>query len=473
MPKDAERSPIILPPESEIKGESEQNPALRSAHRRRRRTSFLVSLMLVTLAILMAVDGLYLHFGSSTQPTQSKQISTSLEQTGTLITVPYNTSQLDALAHLVDRMNYKELASLYVAHMSLDEKLGQMIMTESEQNTYSDDLNYMITQLHVGGMIMYESHLQTVSQARTTTSLAQQHSKIPLLISVDEEGGLYVNRLEHIYGARPGPTEINQTGRLVFDQQQGVKMAHDILSIGLNTDLAPDVDVSIVPGYDTVDRTFGTTAAAVIKYAGPYIEAMQSHGLIACLKHYPGGLGNTPYDAHDILPTDNRSLAQIYATELAPYKTFINSPNPFMRPAMIMSTDVLIPAVDPVMPTELSHKFMTDILRTQFGYDGVAITDALYMGGISDRWSEPEAAVLAIQAGNDMILSPMGSARTAAVIEALRQALQNGHLSMVRVNEAVTRIIALKMQYHLLPVTLPRNEYILIYLINMTIGSNR
>jgi len=109
------------------------------------------------------------------------------------------------------------------------------------------------------------------------------------------------------------------------------------------------------------------------------------------------------------------------------------------------------------MPTELSHKFMTDILRTQFGYDGVVITDALYMGGISDRWSEPEAAVLAIQAGNDMILSPMGSARTAAVIEALRQALQDGRLSIARVNEAVTRIIALKMQYHLLPATIPRD----------------
>ena len=401
------------------------------------------------------MTGLYIHFGSVTQPTQSNQ--TTQEQSSALIAAPYNTSQLNALAHLVDRMNYKELASLYVAHMSLDEKLGQMIMTESEQNDYSDDLNYMITQLHVGGMIMYESHLQTASRARTTTSLSQQNAKIPLLISVDEEGGLYVHRLEKIYGARPGPTEISQTGSLVYDQQQGVKLAHDLLTLGLNTDFAPDVDVSIIPGYDTEDRTFGTTAAAVIKYAGPYIEAMQGHGLIACLKHYPGGLGDTPYDAHDILPTDNRSIAQIYATELAPYKTFINSPNPLMRPAMIMSTDVLMPAVDPTMPAELSHKFMTDILRNQFGYDGVAITDALYMGGISDRWSEPQAAVLAIQAGNDMILSPMGSARTAAVIEALRQALQIGQLSMARVNEAVTRIIALKMQYHLLPTTLPRN----------------
>ena len=457
MPKDADRSPIILPFSKDITGEPEQTPVFRVPRPRRRRTGFLVSLALGILAILVVVAGLYTHFSSITQPAQHKQSSIPPGQTGALITAPFDTSQLNALTHLVDRMNYKELASLYVAKMSLAEKLGQMIMTESEQNNYSDDLNYMITQLHVGGMIMYESHLQTASQARTTTSLSQQNAKIPLLISVDEEGGLYVHRLEKIYGARPGPTEISQTGSLVYDQQQGTKLAHDLLTLGLNIDLAPDVDVSIVPGYDTVDRTFGTTAAAVIKYAGPYIEAMQSHGLIACLKHYPGGLGDTPYDAHDILPTDNRSLAQIYATELAPYKTFINSPNPLMRPGMIMSTDVLMPAVDPTMPAELSHKFMTDILRNQFGYDGVAVTDALYMGGISDRWSEPQAAVLAIQAGNDMILSPMGSARTAAVIEALRQALQDGQLSMTRINEAVTRIIALKMQYHLLPVTIPRN----------------
>ena len=128
-----------------------------------------------------------------------------------------------------------------------------------------------------------------------------------------------------------------------------------------------------------------------------------------------------------------------------------------MRPGMIMSTDVLMPAIDPNMPAELSHKFMTDILRNEFGYDGVVLTDALYMGGISARWSEPEAAVLAIQAGNDIILSPMGSARTAAVIEALKQALYDGRLSMQRVNEAAARIIALKMQYHLMPAMLPRD----------------
>src|SRR5260370_6969155 len=154
--------------------------------------------------------------------------------------------------------------------MSLDEKLGQMIMTESEQNTYSDDLDYMITQLHVGGMIMYESHMQTSSQARATTSQAQQRAKIPLLISVDEEGGAYVNRLEHIYGARPGPMEIYQSGSLDFDRQPGVKIAHALLALAPNTDLAPDADVMLIPGCDPPDRTFRTTSDSEIKHSAPY-----------------------------------------------------------------------------------------------------------------------------------------------------------------------------------------------------------
>jgi len=457
MPKDVERSQMILASRREDKGESEQSLALHGTRPRRRGISLFVSVALVTLALIVVITGLLMHSDLIGPLAPVEQATAPASQPGPFVIAPFNAPQVNALTHLVDRMTYRELANLYVTHMSLDEKLGQMIMTESEQNNYSNDLDYMITQLHVGGMIMYESHLQTASQARTTTSLAQQRAKIPLLTSVDEEGGVEVNRLVHIYGARPGPWEIYQSGNLDFDRQQGVQMAHDLLSIGLNTDLAPDVDVMMIPGIDTADRTFGTTAASVIKYAGPYIEAMQSHGLIACMKHYPGGLGNTPYDAHDILPSDNRSRAQIYATELAPYKTFTNSPDPLMRPAMIMSTDVLMPAIDPTMPAELSHKFMTDILRKEFGYDGVVLTDALYMSGISDRWSEPEAAVLAIQAGNDMIMGPMGSVRTLAVIEAFKQALHDGQLSMARVDEAVARIIALKMQYHLMPVTLPRN----------------
>src|SRR5215469_11370063 len=221
MPEHAERSQIIPAPPREDKGESQQSPPFHGMRPRRRRSGLFVSLALVTLAVIVVLTGLLTHLGSIGPLSPGEQPTVPTGPPGPFVKAPYNASQVNALTHLVDLMTYKELASLYVAHMSLDEKLGQMIMTESEQNNYSDDLDYMITQLHVGGMIMYDSHLQTTAQARTTIGLTQQHAKIPLLISVDEEGGPYVNRLKHIYGDRPGPWEIYQSGSLSFARQQG------------------------------------------------------------------------------------------------------------------------------------------------------------------------------------------------------------------------------------------------------------
>src|SRR5260221_11066740 len=110
-----------------------------------------------------------MHFVSPGSLTPGGQATVPAGPPGPFVKPSYNASQVNALAHLVDHMTYRELANLYVAHMSLDEKLGQMIMTESEQNTYSDDLDYIITQLHVGGRIMYETHMQAPMPARSTT----------------------------------------------------------------------------------------------------------------------------------------------------------------------------------------------------------------------------------------------------------------------------------------------------------------
>lgn len=124
---------------------------------------------------------------------------------------------------------------------------------------------------------------------------------------------------------------------------------------------------------------------------------------------------------------------------------------------MIMPTDVLMPAIDPVWPAELSHTFMTDILRHELGYDGVVITDALYMKGISDKWSLPQAAVLALNAGDDMILGPNGSYQMIQMLNGLKAALQNGTLSKARVDEAAARIITLKLERHIMPAVPPQD----------------
>ena len=122
------------------------------------------------------------------------------------------------------------------------------------------------------------------------------------------------------------------------------------------------------------------------------------------------------------------------------------------HPAMIMSTDVLVPAIDPTLPAELSPKAINGLLRQQLGYDGVVITDGLYMGGISQRWSLSEASVLSILAGDDLVEGPFTVNQVAEVITAFKQALQQGQLTMDRINQSVQRILLMKMQYGIITV---------------------
>jgi len=117
---------------------------------------------------------------------------------------------------------------------------------------------------------------------------------------------------------------------------------------------------------------------------------------------------------------------------------------------MIMTTDLMMPALDSKLPAELSPTIITDILRNQLHYNGVVITDALWMDGIAQKWNLVQASIMALQAGDDMLLGAIGSAQMEMVLNGLKAALQDGQLSMNRINQAVTRIIALKFQYHIL-----------------------
>jgi beta-N-acetylhexosaminidase len=418
--------------------------------------------LLVTLCalavLLLAGTFTWQHFfeGGALTPTPGH---TASGHYGSFVAQPLNARQIDQLHHLSTHMSYKQFASLYVARMSLDEELGQLIMVEYDDQYYSPDLDMMISQLHAGGVIMYEFQMMTFDQTKRDIAAMQQHTRLPLLISSDEEGGI-VHRLTHIYPPRPSALSIYQTGDPNVAAEQGHKVAHDLLALGINVNLAPDVDVALRPDApDQVTRTFGYTVDSVQQFAGPYMKAMQGDGVVACIKHFPG-LGDAAIDAHFGLPVVNRTKEQLYAVELAPFKHFIQSADVLERPGMIMPTDVLMPAIDPVYPAELSSTFMTDILRKEFGYDGVALTDALYMKGVEingKQISMPEAGVLALNAGNDMLLGPTGAGQMRDMLNGLKQALHDGRLAKSRVDEAATRIIALKMERHLMPSVPPQD----------------
>ena len=373
---------------------------------------------------------------------------------GPFVQPPLNSSQVDELRQMVKNMSYKQLASLYVSRMSLDEELGQLFMVQNRYPYYSADLQQTIEQFHVGGVILYQWQMMTFNQTRHDIAEMQQHATIPLLISTDEEGGT-ADRLSNIYPSRPGATEMAETGDVSVAAHQGAQTSHDLQALGVNANIAPDVDVAVANGPDQAWRTFGNTPQQVIAFAGAYLDTMQQAGEIACLKHFPG-LGAAQVDAHEALPVINRSRQEIYSVELAPYKAFIQSINPLLHPGMIMTTDLLMPAIDPVMPAELSYTFITKILRQQLDYDGVVLTDSLFMEGIYETWSFPEAVVLAIKAGDDMIIGASGVTEMKANFAALKQALKDGTLTKERIDESVIRILALKMQYHLMPAVPPQ-----------------
>ena len=434
---------------------SQLAPVLPPAHKKARRPLRAFYLALAIIAVVVVLGGLLsqqLLNGVNGSSAQNSALVFS--GNGPYAQLPLNARQINAIQHLAGHMRYKALASLYVSHMSLDDEIGQLIMIEYNQTSYSSDLDYMINTLHVGGVIMYEFQMTSASQTKGDIAHMQQRANIPLLVSTDEEGGPYVHRLSNIYGYRMSATQIEQSGNLDVAKQQGLKTSRDLAALGINEDLAPDVDVNQVNGYDMVTRTFGNTPGQVIQYAGAYLQAMQGNGTVACIKHFPG-LGGALTDAHKGLPVVNSTRQQIYDTDLAPFKAFIQSPNALLNPGMIMPTDVLLPAIDAKYPAELSHTFMTDILRNEFGYDGVSLTDALYMQGITNTWDMYTASVMALQAGNDMLLGANGTSQTLGVINAIKQALQNGQLTKARIDESVARIIALKMQYHLMPTYIP------------------
>ncbi|MGI9060908.1 MAG: glycoside hydrolase family 3 protein [Ktedonobacteraceae bacterium] len=334
-----------------------------------------------------------------------------------------------------------------MASMSLDQKLGQLIVVEYLGNNYHNGLQYMISQQFVGGFMYQQSNhnfnppYNVENNVYALSQQALQDAKIPLVIATDQEGGL-VNRLYTFHGYLPSAADMAASGNPNYALQQGTQSAKWMLQLGINTDLAPVVDVHTVDPAVLESRMFGSDPQTVATYAGAFLNGLQNNGVAACLKHFPG-LGAISSDPHAGLPTVNRSLADLNRIDLAPYKLMLQKD----QPAMIMSTDVLMPAIDPNLPAELSPKAITGILRNQLGYDGVVITDGLYMGGISQRWSLSEAAVLSIIAGNDMIEGPYTPSLVAGVVAAFHQAIQQGTLTMERVNQAVERILLMKIHY--------------------------
>lgn len=413
--------------------------------RRGVRRPLLVALACAAVVLIAVLVPLLQQLGTSQVP-HALAVATATRTTATA------TAQSTANAHAYDWVAQLHQAAQaayidgLVSHMTLDEEIGQMLMIEFQEPDMTSGLAYELTHYHIGSVILYSYNVVNVAQTqRLDRDIQATNPKIPLLISTDQEGGV-VNRLASIDGPLPSAAVVGARNDPAYAQQRGAQDAHDLYNLGINANMAPVIDVGS-PNTSTVgDRIFADTPEQVARIAGAYLDGLQStHQVVGCLKHFPG-LGAVGVDPHKELTTLNRSRADLEKIDWAPYASILTT----SQVDMVMVTHVVLPAIDPTLPASISRPVVTGILRDTLHFNGVIVTDGIYMKALSTHYTFDQIVLDSVQAGVDLISSTYSLSTTDEAFRVLRNAVQDGTLSKQQIDASVQRILLMKLHYGLL-----------------------
>ena len=329
--------------------------------------------------------------------------------------------------------------------MTLHEKIGQMLLLGWQTDTHAEAL---ITKLSVGGVVLMGRNIgtpaETSAQIARRQGLARDAGLPPLFVAVDQEGGRVQRLGPPRYPRRPSAREIGASSDpLTAARQTARDVGVELKALGFNWDFAPVLDVDSNPQNPVIgDRAYSADPSAVAALGVAALHGLQTDaGILACGKHFPGH-GDTETDSHLALPIIRRSRAALDAVELVPFRAAIAA-----GLAAVMTAHILFPALDPELPATLSPTILTGLLRQELGFDGLIITDDLEMRGVAEKWGAPEAAVLAVLAGADILLCCHEWETQKAIHAALLSAVQTGRLTEARLDQSLTRIAAAKAQW--------------------------
>lgn len=333
--------------------------------------------------------------------------------------------------------------------MSLKERVYQLFFVNPEQVTGTNRTVVTAVDLSnkpVGGIICMGENLTSVSQTKNMLSGTQQsalNSGVGVFLAVDEEGGrvarcalkLGTTAFEGmaVYGERNDAREAFNIGKTI---------GADITALGFNVDFAPVADVDISPTNELGDRIFSDDPEVVANMVSNVVSGLRSSGAAATLKHFPG-LGAEDGNTHTATSIIiDRTYEQLRSEEFVPFRSGIAAGAEF-----VMVGHQKVSAFGDDLPADLSYKAVTEMLRGELDFDGIAITDAQRMNTIAGVYGAGTAAVMSVKAGIDMILSPSD---LDAAFNAVYNAVLSGEISEERINESVTRILTLKQKMGLL-----------------------
>lgn len=337
-----------------------------------------------------------------------------------------------------ENLTIDEKVDKIVASMSQTEKLGQMVMIGIQGTKVDDDSLYMLHQFHMGGVILFDRNMDSPEQVKQLTSdlQAQSNEKVPLFIGIDEEGGDVVRMAEKLTPP-PSQKEIGATGDIEQARTWAIKTAKSLKDMGINVNFAPVADIG-----SNDKRSYSTDTNTVIDFVRAATKGYQQENIIYSLKHFPG-IGKGKVDSH-VDSSNIDVVKEVLMTEdIIPFKTIIdeNDPNDYF----ILVSHLKYPALDEEYPASLSSKIMTDLLRNEFGYKGIIITDDMEMGAVANHNDFRSIGVKAVKAGADIVLVCHEYEHQQEVYLGLLDAVNSGEISQERIDESVKRIIKVKL----------------------------
>lgn len=320
--------------------------------------------------------------------------------------------------------------------LTLEQKIGQLFMIQAysnKKNQQIDELIKLISQFQVGGIIFMQGG--PVTQAKICNEL-QKASNIPLLIAIDAENGLGF-RLDSTL-KYPVQMALGAITNDTLIYRMGYEIGEQCRILGIHMNMAPVCDINVNPENPIINsRSFGEDKNQVAQKSWLYARGMQDAGVLATAKHFPGH-GNTQADSHFDLPVIEQTKSQLDSLELFPFSYLIDK-----GISAIMTGHLQVPALEPnpKVPATLSSIIIEEKLKKDLGFNGLVITDAMNMKGVSNMYSSAESSVKALKAGNDMIeIVP----RLELAIEAVKQAVKNGELMVTEIDEKCRKILAVK-----------------------------
>lgn len=346
-----------------------------------------------------------------------------------------------------------------VAAMTTEQKVSQLLVAGIEGTQLGQDAVQAVQDYQVGGVILFDRNVESAGQlAELTNGLKDLNGDYtPLFLCVDQEGGR-VDRMPPEVDDLPPALDFGAIAdagaRMDACFALGQTLAAQCAAFGFNMDFAPSMDIWSNPENTVIgDRAFGTDAATVTGAANEAALGILSGGVIPVAKHFPGH-GDTAVDSHYGLPVVDKTLEELEERELVPFRQAIDTTCVYGTygdaaiPA-VMVAHILLSQVDPDYPASLSHRVVTGLLREEMGFDGVVCTDDLTMGAVSNTYGMGEAAVLAVEAGCDLLLVCHGADNLTAARDALLKAVDSGRISPECLDESVKRILSLKAEYGL------------------------